>query len=139
MRIPQFTTEPYWSIPLPQLYKDYATSDSGLSQVEAERRAAQYGHNEVVIKKPSILLQFASKFANPLILILLFANGISAFLGEITSSIIIACILLMSIFLDFFQEYQANNIAEKLKKRVSLSANVLREGVSENIPASQLT
>ncbi len=139
MRIPQFTLEPFWSTPLPQLYKEYVSSESGLSQAEADRRAVQYGKNVVLVHQKPAWKLLLSKFANPLILILLFANGISAFLGEVNSSIIIAVILLMSIFLDFFQEYQANSIAEKLKKRVSLVANVFRDGVLASIPASHLT
>ncbi len=139
MRIPQFTLEPFWSIPLPQLLKEYVSTETGLSQVEAERRALLYGKNEVQVKQKPVWKLLLSKFANPLIIILLFANAISAFLGEVTSSLIIAVILLMSIFLDFFQEFQANNIAEKLKKRVSLSANVYRDGVVTTIPASHLT
>jgi len=139
MRIPQFTLEPYWSTPLPQLFKEYVTSEHGLTQVEVDRRTVHYGKNQIQVRQKLVWKILLGKFTNPLILILFFANGISAFLGEITSAVIIGLILLLSIFLDFFQEYQATSIADTLKKRVSLTAMVLRDGIMTTAPAIHLT
>ncbi len=139
MRIPQFTREPYWSIPLPTLFKDYVTSEAGLSPSEATRRALQYGKNKVQIKQKWVIKLLLSKFANPLVVVLFFANGVSALVGDVTSSLIIATILFISVSLDFFQEYQANRVAEKIKQRVALTANVLRDGRALIEPADQLT
>jgi magnesium-transporting ATPase (P-type) len=49
---------------------------------------------------------------------LLFAATVSAFTGDIPSFIIIAVIVLMSVFLDVTQEYQAQCAADSLRKQV---------------------
>ncbi len=76
----------------------------------------------------SLLLQYLSRFRNPLVIILLVASAVSAFTGEVTNFVIISCIVILSVTLDFVQEYRANAAAEKLKLSVSVRAIVMRDG-----------
>jgi Mg2+-importing ATPase len=73
-----------------------------------------------------------------LVLILLFAAAVSAFTGDIPSFVIIEVIVLMSVILDVTQEHQAQNAADSLRRQVSLSAKVLRDRQSIDIPAMEI-
>lgn len=83
----------WWVEPLDILMQDLATTQSGLTKTEAKLRQAQFGLNIVSAqKKRTLLLQFLSRFRNPLVILLLVASLLSAFTSDITSFIIIVVI-----------------------------------------------
>lgn len=111
----------------------------GLSQAEAEARLRRYGPNVFCERQErSLLVQYLSRFRNPLVLILLAASAVSAFTGEVVNFLIIACIVLLSVTLDFVQEYRASAAAEKLRQSVSVRAVVLRDGQSREVAVSEV-
>jgi P-type Mg2+ transporter len=115
----------WWLEPIPDAYSHV----NGLSSTEAQYLLEQYGPNIFQEHQAkSLVLQYLSRFKNPLVLILLFASIISAFTGEITNFVIITCMIFLSVTLDFVQEYRANRSAEKLRLSVSLRATVIRDG-----------
>lgn len=119
--------------------KELRTSKRGLSQEEADKRLIDYGVNEIRTEKgisPFEILLF--QFKDALILLLLFAAGTSVFLGEITDSIVISAIVIVSVSLGFVQEYRAEKAAEALKKLVSPIATVIRDGSEKQIDAKNL-
>lgn len=129
-----------WStIPIDQLFTSLQSSKDGLSQEEADRRLKISGPNILATqKKVSLLGRFISKLTNPLILLLLFAAIISAVLGQLSDFLIIIIIMLVSITIDVVQEHTAVEGAEKLKKRVSLTATVIRDGIAKDIPLAAI-
>lgn len=111
----------------------------GLREDEARARLARYGPNTLAEQKHvSVIARFLQKLANPLILLLLVAGALSAVLKETSDVIIIFVITLVSITLDVFQELTAEGATEKLRKRVSLTATVLRDGVKKEIPLKHI-
>ncbi len=65
----------------------------------------KYGANLLKPKKVQIPLKsLFSQFKSPIILILLFAAGLSYFLGDVTDTVIIITIILISSLLGFWQE-----------------------------------
>jgi len=129
----------YWAQPTNDLLKRLGASGTGLTQEQATERLKTYGLNEVAEKehKPAII-RFLSKFLDPLIIILLFASLVSAILGELANFLIIFTMVLISAVVDFYQQYQAEGAADKLRKRVSLTATVLRDGKEQEIPAADV-
>jgi len=126
---------PWWLEPA----ADEATESAGLSSAEAKTRLARCGPNLFRERQEkSLLLQYLSRFKNPLVIILLVASAVSAFTGELANFIIISCIVLLSVTLDFVQEYRANAAAEKLRQTVSLRAEVLRDGKQLDVAASEV-
>ena len=118
---------------------DTATSSLGLSSTEAAVRMQQYGPNQLKpTRQRAILLQFLAHFRNPLVLVLLAASGISALTGDSTGAFIIGIIVLMSVTLDFVQEYRAGQAAEGLAAQVAVTASVLRDGKPSEVPVAQL-
>jgi Mg2+-importing ATPase len=113
--------------------------DTGLSNAEAAILLKQYGPNEIKpIRQRTIVLQFLAHFYNPLVLVLLIAIGISALNGDEVSALIIGVIILMSVILDFTQEYRAGQSAARLAAQVAITATVLRDGKPCEIPVAQL-
>lgn len=127
------------SVTLDELLKKYQTDTAGLKNSEVQHRLNRDGLNILSEKKrTSIIVEFLSHFLSPLILILLGAGLISAYLGETKNFYIISVIVLMSVILDFVEEHSANNAAEKLKEKVSITATVIRDGKQQDIHASQV-
>jgi len=69
---------------------------------------------------------------------LLAAAALSSFLGDKSSFFIITTIVLLSVFLDFFQEHKANDAAEKLRRSVADRTRVVRDGTEHDILVSDL-
>ncbi|WP_292932799.1 magnesium-translocating P-type ATPase [Noviherbaspirillum sp.] len=133
------TPAPWWLGPLSSEPVDRATEVAGLSGAEAKVRLARYGPNLFRERQDkSLLRQFLSRFKNPLVIILLVASAVSAFTGEVVNFLIISVIVLLSVTLDFVQEYRANAAAEKLRQSVSVRATVLRDGVPSEILVTQV-
>ncbi|OPY39146.1 MAG: putative copper-exporting P-type ATPase A [Methanoregula sp. PtaU1.Bin051] len=126
-------------IPVDQLMQTYHTSHQGLSSYEVKSRRSIHGPNEVVRKKRfSAVRQFAGQLKNPLIIILLIAAGLSFFLAELIDALIIIVIVFLSVFIDFSQEYRAERAVDLLKGKISTLATVIRDGVRQDVPLSQL-
>jgi Mg2+-importing ATPase len=112
---------------------------TGLSSAEAATRLAQYGPNQIrPARRRAILLQFLMHFRNPLILVLLAASGITALTGDATGAFIIGLIVLLSVTLDFVQEYRAGRAAEQLAAQVAVTATALRDGKTVEVPVKDL-
>ena len=103
------------------------------------RSSRAVGPNRIDTAKPKgLMLAFVERLGNPLVAILLFAAAVSALTGDVPSFVVIAVIVLMSVILDVTQERQAQNAAERLRERVSLSVKALRDGQPVDIPAAEI-
>ena len=130
---------PWWLEPLSADEELGATDKPGLSSTEAKARLAKFGPNRFRERQEkSLLLQYLTRFKNPLVIILLVASAVSALTGEITNFLIISFIVLLSVTLDFVQEHRANAAAEKLRQSVSVCAMVVRDGRQLEIPVAHV-
>jgi Ca2+-transporting ATPase len=120
--------------------KELNTSlETGLSQAEAQKRLEQYGPNELQASQrisPWTLL--FEQFKNILIIILLVATALSAFLGHGIEAIAIAVIVLFAVLLGFIQEYRAERAIEALRQMAAPTATAIRDGQEVEIPAREL-
>jgi Mg2+-importing ATPase len=114
-------------------------SQLGLSTEEAQTLWATLGPNTLHPKRTNALIwQFLSRFKNPLVVVLLIASSVSALTGEVVNFAIISCIVLLSVTLDFVQEFRANAAAEKLRQSVSVRATVVRDGTPQDLAVSDV-
>ena len=112
---------------------------SGLTGDEARRRLQKFGFNEPVIKhSASAVGRFLLLFAEPLMAILLVASAISAFVGEWVNAGIVLVMVLLGVILNFVQTSRSQRAAENLRKAVSLTATVLRDGTWREIPRREV-
>jgi len=133
------TDSPFWRLPVLALLEQLAASPDGLSSAEAALRLTQFGPNLIhEERKRALLLQFLAKFRNPLVIILLTASALSAFTGDASSFFIIGTIVLMSVTLDFVQEYRAGQAAERLRHLVVVRGQVLRDDKLLEIPLAEM-
>lgn len=122
-----------------EVIKNLKTSFQGLSLEEAQKRLEQYGPNELKEKKKKTpFMMFLDQFKDFMIIVLIAAAIISGFIGDITDTIAIIVIVMLNAVIGFVQEYRAEKAMAALKKMAAPTATVLRNGVIENIPASQI-
>jgi len=131
---------PVWhTLPVDAVMLRLDSTPHGLAEGEVERRFARYGPNELQaaggISPWAILFE---QFKNVLIIILLFATAISAFLGQGVEAIAIAVIVLFAVVLGFIQEYRAERAIEALRQMAAPTVTVIRDGQEVEIPAREL-
>ncbi len=111
----------------------------GLSRAEAARRLAESGPNELeAARRVSLWAVLLEQFNNALILILLVAVGLSAFIGHGIEAMAIAVIVLFAVLLGFVQEYRAERAIEALRQMAAPTARVVRDGEEVDVPAREI-
>src|SRR5512139_1470561 len=129
----------FWSTPIADLLQKLKTTPQGLSSQEAQIRLASQGANLLKAKKRiDSLTLFLNQFKSPIIVILLFAAGLSFFLHDAADALIILSIVFVSGLLGFFQERGASNAVEKLLAIVQTKVQALREGKQQEVPLEQI-
>jgi len=132
-------TNSFWGVSVSDMLKKLETVKEGLTGDEAKKRLALYGSNLLKPKKRrDVLTLLISQFKSPIILILLFATGLSFFLRDPVDALIILSIVLVSGLLGFWQEHSATNAVEKLLSIVQIKAAVLRDGSSTEISIEEI-
>ncbi|RJP46400.1 MAG: ATPase, partial [Armatimonadetes bacterium] len=111
----------------------------GLSTQEANRRLKENGLNTLKAETgPNIATLFLHQFTNLLIIILLLAAFASFLLGDQIDAIMILTIVFLNTIIGFIQEYRAKEAIKHLKKFLTTSSSVTRDGRLLQIPSSQL-
>ena len=130
---------PFWSCSTMEMLQQLNTTNKGLTGDEARQRLAQHGSN--LLKPPKrtdVVTLLLAQFKSPIILMLLFATGLSFFLHDPVDAFIILTIVLVSGLLGFWQERGAANAVEKLLAIVQIKASVLRDGGPKDIPVEEI-
>jgi len=129
----------FWDRPLPELFQQLQASPAGLTDDEASRRLRRYGPNAMVRESRFAgLLSFFGFFANPLVIILVIASGVSLALGEHVGGLIIIAIVLFSVVLNFLMEFQARHAVEDIQKQIAITAAVIRDGREQELSTVEL-
>jgi P-type Mg2+ transporter len=105
MATPPRITDAWWCSSLTELQRELDTDGGGLTDAQAGERLKRYGRNSFRKDRARpLLLEFLSRFRNPLVLILLAASAVSAVTGQTASFVIVLLLVLFSVTLDFVQE-----------------------------------
>lgn len=121
-----------------ELLKRLDCSAEGLSGSEAQKRLAKYGPNAIEEKKESALLKFLSYFWGSIPWMIEIAAVLSALVRHWTDFIIIMVLLAFNAVVGFWQEHQAANAIEALKKQLAIKARVKRGGNWAEVDAMTL-
>jgi Mg2+-importing ATPase len=139
MSKPDKTLDRFWDMPLRDLLELLEATPGGLSSAEAKQRLRLHGPNSLVKESRfAALLAFLRFFANPLVLILLAASGISIVLRDPVGGSIIIAIVLLSVTVNFYVEFQARHAVEEIRRQVATTAAVLRDGHEQELPIAEL-
>jgi Ca2+-transporting ATPase len=119
-----------------QLQTDLAT---GLTPQEAEQRLTTHGSNELIDRGvKSIWKILWEQLTDVMVLLLLVAAVISAFIGEISDTFVILAIVVLNTILGLTQEYRAERAIAELKKLAVPNVRVRRGGRVSEISARTL-
>jgi len=129
----------FWGVPVSELLQKLGTTSQGLTTEDAGERLRKFGANRLKPQKRLRTLSIlVAQFKSPIILILLFAAGLSFFLRDPADAFIILAIVLVSGLLGFWQERGAANAMEKLLAIVQIKAVVLRDGNPQEIHIEEI-
>jgi Mg2+-importing ATPase len=132
-------SKPFWSVSDTELLGNFKSSLTGLTSDDAKKRIIQYGANRLKPqKRADAFTLLISQFKSPIILILLFATGLSVFLHDPADALIILAIVLISGLLGFWQEHGASDAVAKLLAIVQIKTAVLRDGSQQEIPVEDV-
>lgn len=116
-----------------------ADQHTGLSSQNAEQRLSQVGPNELEQKKGVQPIKiFIEQIFNAMTLVLLLALAASFGIRAWIEGGILGGIIVINIFIGFFQTLQAENTINSLRTLGNPTCNVYRDGATVNIPTSQV-
>ena len=131
--------ERYWARPDEEVLAALDSGRDGLADAVAAARLKQDGHNVLASGAArSWLRLLLDRFASPLVVILLVAALVSMIAREWIDAWIVLGIVLLTAVLSFVQEYRASTAIEALRRRVGVTAEVIRDGSRQAIPAERV-
>ena len=111
----------------------------GLSNEQANKRLEKYGPNQLAEgKKTTFWEMIYEQLNNFVIIMLVVAAIISAFLGEAVDAGAIIAIVVLNTIMGVVQDSRAQQELEALKKMASPEAQILRNGHRISVPAREL-
>lgn len=118
-----------------QVLQELNSDSNGLSEGEVKKSREENGYNELVEgKRKSIALMFIEQFGDFLVLILITAAVVSAFLRDWESTVVILFVITMNAVLDTVQQIKAQKSLDSLKQLSAPNAKVIRNGETTILP-----
>ena len=112
----------------------YKTSEQGLSKNEVTKRIEKYGENIASNRKKKTPLFFIFEaLKDKFVLILILLAAIDYITDDKLGAIIILGITLISVIIRFTQDYSTYKFNEKLKEKIRIFTDVIREGNQKEI------
>jgi len=119
-----------------KLWNVLQTTHQGLTSDEVQKRIQEYGHNTIVqeqyLKWYWVLL---NNFQNPFILVLLLLGILSYITEDMTGTLVVLTMIIISVLMRFIQEYRSSRAAEALRMMVQTKAMVKRIFLDEQTGA----
>src|ERR1035441_8185333 len=112
--------------------------NSGLTHAEVEIRRKEHGYNEVAETRGHPVLKFLRKFWGISAWMLELIMVLSAVLGKYSDLAVVSALLVINAVLSFMQERRAAGVVQALRRRLQVSARVLRDSSWQVIPAREL-
>jgi Ca2+-transporting ATPase len=126
-----------------EVFRKIGSGTDGISEEEAKARLAQYGPNEIVLKKKISKLKILfEQFTNFMVILLIIAAAVllamNFFMGEsshLTDAILILAIVIANGIFGFVQDYRAELNIETIKKMSVTHAHIMRDRTKQEIDA----
>ena len=128
-----------WEKARTELFRELGCREEGLTTSEARKRLETYGPNELQSGgKKSVFRVFLEQFKDVLVVILILAAVVSAFLGDGESAIVILAVITMNAVLGTVQTMKAAASLDSLKQMSAPAAKVERDGHVVQIPGREV-
>ena len=113
--------------------------DEGLTEEDASYRRTRYGVNELPrAPPPSVLKMLVYQLTDFMVMILIVVTVIELCLREWVPSVVLFLVVFFNVVVGFLQELKAQKALEALKTLQVPHAQVIRDGITKNIEASEL-
>ena len=112
--------------------------ETGLAHGELDARRKAHGYNEVAEQKEHPLLKFLGRFWGLSAWMLELIMLLSLVLQNYTDLAIVGTLLVVNAVVGFWQERRAAGVMETLRRRLQVSARVLRDKVWQIVPSREL-
>lgn len=123
-----------------QVFKEFETSENGLTNEQVSKRQEEYGKNELADKKKdSPLIIFLKQFQDLLVIILIIAAFVSGLSGQLESTVVIVAVITVNAILGTVQTLKAEKSLESLKKLSIPQVKVIRDQILQEIDSTDLT
>ena len=130
----------YYLEEVSDVLKQVNSTENGLTEAEAEKRLAENGKNKLkeAEKKP-LIKRFIESISDPMIIMLLVAAAIQAFvnvlqmsdgfkLSEFADVIVIMAVVIINTIMSLIQETKAEDAMDALMQMTASTSKVLRDG-----------
>src|SRR5574341_741713 len=112
-----------------EVLRDLKVHENGLTSEQAAQRLQRYGHNQLQeAARPGFLAMLWDQLNNFVVILLIVASLVSAFLGEWVDASAILAIVVLNTVLGIIQERRAEEALAALKRLAAPDAHVLRDG-----------
>ncbi len=129
----------YYRLETSAVLKQLGSQEAGLDEAEVEKRLLQFGQNELETKhQEPWIITYLRQFKDLMIVLLLGSSGLSLYLGDKRTSIVLFAIVLFNTTIGFLQEFKAEKVMQSLEKLVIASATVMRKGKLLQQPSARL-
>ena len=111
----------------------------GLTTAEAARRLSQYGPNEIAAEpSPSVWAVALKQLRDPMNLMLIAVVVVSIAIGQVSTGVLVAVLVLLNVVLGTQQELKAQASVDALANMQIPQARVIRNGTLAQLPATDL-
>jgi H+-transporting ATPase len=125
-------------VPVEELLGQLDTSSEGLAEQEAQRRLEADGPNAIEEHRRHVVLELLSRYWGPIPWMIEVALVLSIVVGHWSDAVIIGVLLVMNGLVSFWEEHQAGNAIDALKKHLATTALVRRDGAWREVSARDL-
>jgi H+-transporting ATPase len=126
------------NIDIQSLFHKLSSSPQGLTSADVQSRLSHYGPNIIEEKKEDLFHKVFKYFWGPIPWMIEIAAILSLIVKHIPDFIFITILLIFNALVAFFQEFQAGNAIEALKKKLAIKSRVLRDGKWQEVSAGEL-
>jgi Ca2+-transporting ATPase len=115
---------PYLASP-EESFEHYHVDQQGISDKERTHRLQVYGDNTIKqVNRASQIVMFLHQFKDLMIILLIVTAGISLYLQDYRTAIILGVIIIVNAVIGYLQEAKAERMLASLKKMVHGEAKV---------------
>ena len=121
------------------VFEDLGSRPEGLSSADAATALERHGDNALPQAAEETWWQrLLRQFRDPMIYVLIAAGVMTALLGEVVDTIVIAAVVIINAAVGFFQEGKAANALAAIRDMLSPSSEVLRDNAWVTVDSSEL-
>lgn len=129
----------YYRLSVIETLRELKAREKGLRNAEVRERQAEFGKNALIERVSDPLpLTYIRQFKDLMIVLLLASAGVSWWLKDSRTAIILVILAFFNTTIGFLQEFKAERTIRSLEKLVVNQAQVLRDGKLQQIPSAQL-